>query len=377
MDTFGSIELPVILFITRKYPPSIGGMQKLSYQLTTEIGKLTEAFIISWGRSQVWLPFFLPYALLKAMVIILRKKIELVHLGDPVLSPLGVILKSVFRLPMVVNVHGLDITFPNRFYQFVVPKCLRQMDKLICISAQTREECLKWGIPAKQCTVIPIGIEVNDYHPTLEERRRVEALIGKSTDDTKILLTVGRLVKRKGVAPFIAQMLPQIIQAHPDVHYLVVGEGPERSSIEAQVRASGLGDKVSVLGRVDSRTLRTIYHLSDIFVMPNIPVKDDFEGFGVVALEACAAGLCVVASKLEGIQDAVIHGQNGFLIPPDDIDGYVETILNLLEDEQERKRCGNRARDFVLRNYNWEEVLHQYLEVFERVVAEQDQTEKN
>lgn len=366
------IEFPRILFITRKYPPSIGGMQKLSYQLTAEIGKLTEAFIISWGYSQILLPFFLPYALLKAIIIILKEKSDLVHLGDPVLSPLGLIIKSVFRLPVVVNVHGLDITFPNRFYQFVVPKCLKQMDKLICISAQTREECLKRGISAEQCVIIPIGIEVDDYRPSSQEKGKIEALIGKNIDDIKILLTVGRLVKRKGVASFIARVLPQIIRVHPDVHYLVVGEGPERCSIEAQVRALGLEDKVSILGRVDGRTLKAIYHLSDIFIMPNISVKGDFEGFGLVALEACAAGLCVVVSKLEGIQDAVIHGQNGFLVSPDDIDSYVEIILNLLEDEQKRKHCGNKARDFVLRNYNWEKISHQYLKVFQQVIAEQN-----
>jgi len=366
----------MILFITRKHPPSVGGMQKLSYQLTTEIGKLTEAFVISWRRSQILLPFFLLYAFLKAVVMILKERIELVHLGDPVLSPLGLILKFAFRLPIVVNVHGLDITFRNRFYQFVVPKCLRQMDKLICISAQTREECLKRGISAEQCVIIPIGIEVDDYRPSLQEKRKIEVLIGKSTDDIKILLTVGRLVKRKGVASFIAQVLPQIIQAHLDIHYLVVGEGPERCPIEAQVRVLGLEDKVSVLGRVDDRTLKAIYHLSDIFIMPNIPVESDFEGFGVVALEACAAGLCVVASELEGIQDAVIHGQNGFLVSPYDIDSYVEIILNLLEDEQKRKHCGNRARDFVLRNYNWEKVSHQYLKVFKQVIAEQNRARK-
>ena len=366
----------MILFISRKYPPSIGGMQRLSYELTTRIGKLADTFVISWGHSQIFLPLFLVYAFLKAIVIVLTKKeVELIHLGDPVLSPLGLLLKFLFGLPIVVNIHGLDIVFPNRFYQRFIPRCLRRMDKLICISPQTKEECVKRGIAGKRCTVIPVGIDADRFRPVVsaDGKEAVEALIGKRLDGVKILLTAGRLVKRKGVLWFISRALPRIIAEQPNVCYLIVGEGPQHGSVEKRVRHLDLEDKVVLLGKVDDKTLRIVYNAADIFVMPNIPVKGDFEGFGIAAIEAAAAGLCVVASRLDGIPSAIIEGENGFLVSPEDVDAYVRIIVSLLKDANLRRNFGERAREFTRKNYSWQKIAGQYLRVFKQVIAEHKQ----
>jgi len=364
----------MILFISRKYPPSIGGMQRLSYELTTRIGKLADTFVISWGHSQIFLPLFLVYAFLKAIVIVLTKKeVELIHLSDPVLSPLGLLLRFLFGLPIVVNIHGLDIVFPNRLYQRLIPKCLRRMDKLICISPQTKEECVKRGIAAKRCTVIPIGVDPYGPQPAPSAKAAVEALLGKRLDGVKILLTVGRLVKRKGVLWFISRALPKIIAEQPNVCYLIVGEGPQHGSVEKRVRHLDLEDKVFLLGKVDDKTLRIVYNAADIFVMPNIPVKGDFEGFGIAAIEAAAAGLCVVASRLDGIASAIIEGENGFLVSPEDVDAYVRIIVSLLKDANLRRNFGERAREFTRKNYSWQKIAGQYLRVFKQAIAEHKQ----
>src|SRR5438270_2299495 len=119
----------MILFITRKHPPSIGGMQKLSQSLTAEVGKLAPTSTISWGHSTVFLPFFLLYAVVRAvLIILLNPRIQVIHLSDALLAPLGVLLKTLFRVPVVVTVHGLDITFANGLYQWIVPRCLGRMD---------------------------------------------------------------------------------------------------------------------------------------------------------------------------------------------------------------------------------------------------------
>ena len=72
----------------------------------------------------------------------------MIHLSDALLAPLGLLLKTLFRVPVVVTVHGLDITFDNAFYQWMVPRCLRHMDQLICVSSYTRDQCLRRGVPA-------------------------------------------------------------------------------------------------------------------------------------------------------------------------------------------------------------------------------------
>jgi phosphatidylinositol alpha-1,6-mannosyltransferase len=136
----------MILFITRKYPPSIGGAQKFSYDFAVHLGKLTHLEVVAWGRSNLGLPIFLMYALFYAIYLIQRKNVRLVHLGDGLLSPLGVVLKLLYQIPITITVLGLDVTYSNRIYQWIIPKCLKKLDKVFCISQETKGECISRNI---------------------------------------------------------------------------------------------------------------------------------------------------------------------------------------------------------------------------------------
>lgn len=361
----------MILFVTRKYPPSIGGMQKLSYGLTSQMAKLTDVCVISWGGSQAFLPLFLPYAFLRAIWALVRpEKVQLIHVSDPVLSPLGLALKSLFKPPVATTIHGLDITFPHPLYRFLIPRCLRRFDLLVCISQRVKEECLSVGVPSTRCCVIPPGVDVDEELPSRSEaRREVENLTGQNLEGISILLSVGRLIKRKGILNFISQTLPLIIAREHHVHYLVVGSGPERRYVEEKIRDAGLESWVSLLGQVDERSLKMAYVAADIFVMPNVPVAGDLEGFGLVALEACAHALPVVASDLEGIRDALVPGRNGILVPYDDIAKQAEVILTLLADVDMRLQLGWKAREYVKEHYGWAEIAQRYLDAFTKISA--------
>jgi phosphatidylinositol alpha-1,6-mannosyltransferase len=117
--------------------------------------------------------------------------------------------------------------------------------------------------------------------------------------------------------------------------------------------------------------LRAAYHLADLFVMPNIPVQNDIEGFGLVALEAAAAGRYVVASRLDGIPEAIVPGQNGTLLDPLDSEAFASSILHLLADDRKRIALGLKAREFVERHYSWDIIARKYQQVFMRVVQAQ------
>jgi phosphatidyl-myo-inositol dimannoside synthase len=361
----------MILFITRKHPPSIGGMQKLSQSLTVEMSKLAPTTTISWGRSTIFLPFFLLYALLRALVIIpWNRRIQVIHLSDALLAPLGLLLKTLFRVPVVVTVHGLDITFDLGFYQWLVPRCLVHMDKLICVSGYTRDQCLRRGIPAALCEVIPNGVNMSEFACNFSEEgvAAVEARVGSRLRGRKALLTVGRLIERKGVVHFLDSILPRVLARCPDTCYLIVGEGPLHEVIETRIASLHLDDHVVVLGQVDDATLKATYHLADLFVMPNVPVPNDIEGFGLVALEAGAAERYVVASRLDGIPEAVVSGKNGILVDPDDSQGFVDAIVRLLEDDAYRAAHGRQAREFVRGHYSWDIIARRYNDLFRAVV---------
>jgi glycosyltransferase involved in cell wall biosynthesis len=369
----------MILFITRKHPPSVGGMQKLSQSLTKEVGKLTPTSTIYWGGSTLFVPFFIVYAFLRAVFTVPRSNhVKLIHLSDALLTPLGLALRTLLRVPVVVTVHGLDVTYSNRLYQWLIPRCLKRMDKIVCVSSYTRHQCIKRGVPPNLCVVVPNGVNMLEFGDqyTQQGMRNIQHLAGRALRGRKVLLTVGRLIERKGVVHFLTDVMPRMLAQRQDFCYLIVGEGPQRELIETRITSLHLEDHVILLGRVDDETLRAAYYLADLFIMPNIPVQNDIEGFGLVALEAAAAGRYVVASRLDGIPEAIVPGENGTLLDPLDSEAFAATILELLEDNEKRETLGRQAREFVRQRYSWDIVARRYQQVFMQVTQPQRAEER-
>jgi glycosyltransferase involved in cell wall biosynthesis len=355
-------------------------MQRLSQSLTREVGRLTPTSTIYWGGSSLFVPFFVIYAFLRAMFTVPRSNhVKLIHLSDALLTPLGLALKVLLRIPVVVTVHGLDVTYSNRMYQWLIPRCLRRMDRVICVSSYTRHQCIKRGVPAALCMVIPNGVNITEFtdHYTQQGMRNLQIAAADCLRGRKVLLTVGRLIERKGVVHFLTEIMPRILAHRQDICYLIIGEGPERDLIETRIASLHLNDHVVLLGRVDEDTLRAAYHLADLFVMPNIPVQNDIEGFGLVALESAAAGRYVVASRLDGIPEAIIPGENGTLLDPLDSEAFVNSILELLDNDEERIALGQRAREFTRNHYSWDIVAAKYMRVFAQVVQSQREASRS
>jgi len=362
-----------ILYLTRKYPPMKGGMEKINFYLSLHLGKLADLELISWNKSQKWLPFFLFYFLVKSSYILLAKKIDIIHLGDGLLSPLGLILKKLFHVPVVVTIHGLDITWRFWLYQFLVPWCLARLDRIICRSAYTGKECLQRRIPEERVVVISGGVEVGEFYLG-EEKGEIRRILSKQLkidlQDKEILLSVGRLVERKGFHWFVGKVFPEVLGRRKNSIYLIVGEGQLRSRIQKDIEKNGLVGKIFLLGEVKDQTLKMLYNASDLLIMPNIPVEGDIEGLGFVALEANSAALPVVASRLEGITAAVEDGKNGFLVEPYDIQGFINVIISLLEDDIAKEKIGRGARKYVLENYSCEKIAGKYYQESKKVIGE-------
>jgi phosphatidylinositol alpha-1,6-mannosyltransferase len=176
------------------------------------------------------------------------------------------------------------------------------------------------------------------------------------------------LVKRKGVAWFISDVLPGLVKQYPGLIYLVVGEGAERHNIEAVIKRSGLGQNVQLLGRVTGGLYEAAYNGADVFVMPNINVPGDIEGFGLVLLEASTCAMPVVAADTEGIRDAVQDGKNGVLVPVGDAPAFQREIGRFLADPALAKRFGAQSRDFTTATYQWDKIADRYIEQYQRLL---------
>lgn len=344
-----------VLFVTRKYPPRVGGMENLSYGLLT--GFPEPKTTITWGGSQAHLVWFLPYALLR--IALTAHRYDVIHLGDAMLSACG-FLPRLFGKKVAISVHGLDLTFAPRIYQGYLRLFLKA-DAIIANSESTRRLAEARGL--KGVRAIPIGVPERYFG--VSRATHHDAELEQRRSGRVVLITVGRLVPRKGVAWFVRSVLPRL----SNVLYVVVGVGAHRAEIERAAAETGMTDNLWLVGNVSDQRLLELLGGSDVFVMPNIVVPGNVEGFGIVAIEASASGLPIVASRLEGIPDAVIDGQNGQLVPPQDSAAFVSTLAELVANPELRRRLGESGRAYTERHYSWPSIIAQYRALFEALTS--------
>ncbi|MEA3273240.1 MAG: glycosyltransferase family 4 protein [Patescibacteria group bacterium] len=371
-----------ILFISRTYPPVVGGMERVSFNLIKSIARLDETVvtaIVNRGGKQT-LPIFLIALLPK--ILISARKYDLVHLSDAVLAPFGDIIKMIHpKVKVVCTVHGLDITYAgkNSFYKKINLPALFSLDRIIAVSQATKQTALDFKVPKRLVTVIPNGVGSKEiYNPKIKKQALATLLKKKSKQkfdnqlagklkEKVFILTLGRLRKRKGVAWFIENVLGKL---NSNVVYLVAGDGEEKENIQKIAKKLHLEDRVYLLGFVSSEEKQVLLNTVDIFVQPSIKIKNDMEGFGVSMLEASSCKLPVVATGIEGIKEAVTSGENGFLIKLDNVSAWIKVLRKLIEDPELRHGFGEKAREYTIRNFEWNIIAKRYLKTFKQVMSE-------
>jgi len=342
-----------VLFISRAHLPVLGGLESQNDALRRHLSKKVAVQSIVNRHGKKALPWFLPWAVFRASM--LARQADVVLLGDGVASTVGWILKKTLcDKPVCCVLHGLDVTYSRYGYQkFVVKTCLESLDHFIAVSNGTKQKAVECGLDPDKISVIPNGIEPPGDCP---DRSRPPEKDAAPLE----LITVGRLVRRKGVAWFISNVLPKLDQ---DVIYTVIGDGPERENIEAATRKSPGAGRIHLLGRVADDTKWELLQSADLFVQPNIVIPNDPEGFGIAVLEAGIQGTPVVASKIEGLLDSVQEGQNGWLVSPSDANAFAKRINQLSIERERIADMGDRAREFVYSRFNWPLIAEKYADI--------------
>jgi phosphatidylinositol alpha-1,6-mannosyltransferase len=342
-------------FVVRKYPPAVGGMELLSYNVVSRLSARHPVTVVPM-RARAWmLPWFLVSSAARVTIACLRGDIALLHVGDPVLAPLALIAR-LFGIPCSVTLHGLDVVYERGVYPLWRRVFLRGFDAYIAISEATRDAALRIHIPADRIHVIGIGIDVP------------REVAHSTTRDTSIILFVGRLVRRKGLGWFVAEVLPVLATRYADLKLVVLGDGPERAAIAEMAISRNVGDRIVWLGKRSDAEKATWFAKAGVCVMPNIVVHGDMEGFGIVALEAAAAGCPVVAADLEGLRDAVTDGESGALVRSGDAKQWVAALTPYLCDGATNVEIGNRARRYVQAHRSWDTVIDAYERVLQGIL---------
>lgn len=290
-------------------------------------GAYPHARLLSLGRSNAHLSWWLPWAFLRVAVLLVRRKVDRVLCGDALAYAVVSPVLRVFRVPGLVVVNGLDLTYGNRVYRAFVLPAVRSAPIVLAISAATAQVAKSVGVGRERIHLLPLGLDVPGVSSS--ERAAARESVGRRLSlgpDATLLLTLGRLVRRKGAAWFAGEVLPSL---PPTVHYVLAGEGPDEARIVAAAEAAGVASRVHLLGRVPDDVREELLRGADLFVQPNVAVPGDMEGFGLVTIEAALRGTPVVAADLEGIKDAVVHELTGLLLPSGDAGSWVALVSDV------------------------------------------------
>jgi len=298
---------------------------------------------------------FLILSFLQALWLILKHRPALLIAGSGVAALPALLAGRMGCVPVLTYLHGLDIIAPNALYQWFFLPAIRRSQGWMVNSRNTQRLAVNAGIPPDKIEILHPGTSL----PNLSEfdggrafRRRIGA------DGRLILLSVGRLTRRKGLLEFIQQAMPVIVQQYPEVLLLVIGgeavhsvagsTREVRKSLNACIASLGLERNVLFLGNVDDRTLSEAYLASQLHVFPILDLPGDVEGFGMVAVEAAAHGLPTVGFSVGGVADAVVEGKSGWIVGAGDYPCMVDIILRHLssKEQTDKEACLRVAEAF-------------------------------
>ncbi len=243
-------------------------------------------------------------------------------------------------------------------------RVLRDADRIICATEAERIAIRSlYGGDLDKVTVIPLGVDMERFRPAAKADARERLGLG----DERIILFVGRLEPLKGVDILIGAA--SMLDSDVDCSVLIVG-GDETSAaqveqLQSMAHALGIGERVAFAGAVDHDMLPLYYNAADVCVVPS-----HYESFGLVAVEAMASGVPVVASRVGGLTGTVKDGETGYLIPWLCPEPFAERIELLLDNEPLRVSLGEAAREAVSR-YRWENVAGAVLEVYESLTGKE------
>jgi len=292
-------------------------------------------------------------ATLQVSRIVSRVRPDAIHCGKCL--PEGLIAAFIGRwhgTPFHCFVHGEELTLAgtSRELTRLTRKVLQQSAGVFANSRHTRDILMRtWGVPKNHVTVMHPGVDTSRFTPA-PASAVVRDRLGWS--GRRVILTVGALQKRKG-QDMLIRALPAIRAKCPDVLYAIAGEGWERPYLEQLVAEHGVSDVVQFRGVPTDAELVECYQQCDLFALPNRQVGWDFEGFGMVLLEAQACGKPVIAGRSGGTAETMEPSSTGELVSCDTPDALSEAAVRLLERADDRRAMGARARPWVVEHFDW------------------------
>ena len=371
-----------IMMISRNFPPLTGGMERLFHQLYLQLSGEHQTALLGPAGSDAFVrddcdvrtttvsptPWFLLASLGKGLVLRpAGRHPEMIIGGSGLVAPIVVLLAKMRRARSVLLLHGLDIVADSYLYQRLFVPFLKRADMLVCNSRNTARLALRAGADEQRITIVHPGVDMPQNSLSQNDAKRSLGLAGKT-----VLLSIGRLIPRKGLPEYVARGFSEFAAQHTDAVLLIAGFEPSqalnrRSSsvlgkLQSAITDYNLEDRVRLLGQVDDRSSHALYSAADAFVFPLQETVGDVEGFGMVAVEAAARGTPTVAFDCGGVADAVAEGVSGFLVSPGDYQAFNGALERAIDGG-----LRDSSRQFASR-FAWEKYGEQMRDVVTRVL---------
>jgi len=251
----------------------------------------------------------------------------------------GVQVAREAHVPVALRTEHLPYLLTHPVQRMDHRRTVEQVDRIICVSEASRASYLAASVPARKLAVVRNGIKPR---PAQADPATALARVGLPAG-SEIIINVARLAPQKG-HHLLIDAIPAVLRARPNARFLWVGEGPLREELAARLRDEGLESRVRLLGK--RADVPDLLAAADLFVLPS-----QFEGLPLSALEAMAAGLPVVATRVSGTTEAVVDGVTGRMVEPENAPALAEAMLAVLSDRALAQRWGAAGRRRVAEKF--------------------------
>ena len=302
--------------------------------------------------------------LLYVVVPFLGKKFDIIHCHFGPNGIIGAYLKEVgINSKLITTFHGYDMSmFISSHGEDIYKNLFLKGDLFMPISEHWKKKLIEMGCEEGKIIVHRMGIDVEKFE--FSERRK--------TGTIKIL-SVGRLVEKKGHEYAIKALAKVVNKNGKDIIYRIVGDGPLKDKLMSLAEELGIEDCVEFMGNVEDEELLKLYKESHIFILPSVTASDgDQEGIPVVLMEAQAMGLPVISTYHSGIPEVVIDGKSGFLVPEKDVDALAEKMEFLVEHPELWSEMGRHGREFVEKHYDIRRLNKRLVEIYRNLIRKEN-----
>ncbi len=357
------------LLFTLEYPPFKGGVANYYGHVVEHWSNPENILVLDNNDNTLiknWLwPKWLP-AIWHLWHTIKKQKIEHVLVGH--ILPLGTVAYYVTKLTKTsysVFLHGMDFTYALRKprKKRITKRILVKAEHIICANSYTAGLVKEFVGKEYESRVVVVNPGIN---PLTAQNLKLSAQLKEryKLKNKIVLFSIGRLVKRKGFDNVIETM-PEVVKSVPNLFYFLAGDGPDKIYIKE--KAKGVPN-IFFLGQINDEEKWAWLNLCDIFIMPTREIRrgatnaahannkmkgGDFEGFGIVYLEANLACKPVIAGESGGVGDAVINMENGLFVNSENVGEISHAITKLALDKNLRKKLGEQGRQRALKNFKW------------------------